>query len=174
MDVGLMRCDPPELKERLLSGGIDCALLHMPSTKGVSGLEWKVLKEVGMAAKVPLAHPLAKKKSLRLCDLAGENIVMYNRAIAPLCYDFVLQKFAGATGVAPNVQVHSRQQDAVGIHVAGSLGIAIVSELVPDWAGTFTVLIEDLREGFELVFAVKAGRWNETMEEVYQSMREDC
>ena len=171
VEIGLLRCDPPELKERLLSGKIDCALLHMPSVRDVSGIQWKILKEVGMAAKIPLTNPLSGRKSLRLRDLAKEDIVMYERSIAPLCYDFVLQKLAGENGNIPNVQVHSSQQDAVSVHVAGNRGIAVVSELVPEWAGTQSVPIEDFRQGFELVFAVKVGQWNETMEEIYQTMK---
>src|SRR5579863_2303615 len=59
---------------RLLRGGqADAALLHAPPDE-LAGLDTEVLLTEAPVAVLPASHPLARRASLRMTDLAGENL----------------------------------------------------------------------------------------------------
>lgn len=58
-------------------------------------------------------HPLAARPSLRLADLAGERLVMFERSVNATMYDFVLGA-CRASGFAPDI-VYATAQSQVGI-----------------------------------------------------------
>jgi DNA-binding transcriptional LysR family regulator len=65
-------------------------------------LETVVLFEERMLVVMSEDNPLASRKSLRIRDLAGEPLLMYDRHVVPYLYDKVLTAYAKA-GVTPKM-----------------------------------------------------------------------
>jgi DNA-binding transcriptional LysR family regulator len=84
--------------QSLLEGGIDVAFLR-PSVDFVE-LSSELLFEEPMVVYLSKAHPLAKRKCLRVKDLAGQTLLLFDRKSAPGLYDKTLELYAAA-GVNP-------------------------------------------------------------------------
>jgi DNA-binding transcriptional LysR family regulator len=65
-------------------------------------LEAQVLFEERFVVHVSRASPLAKRRSLRIQDLAGETLLLPNRNFCPPMYDRTLELYAQA-GISPSV-----------------------------------------------------------------------
>ncbi len=57
----------------LREGRADAALLYVPPDE-LSGLDTETLLSEVPVAVLPMSHPLARRASLRMTDLAGENL----------------------------------------------------------------------------------------------------
>lgn len=101
----------------LESGAIDCGFFH-PDAE-TPGLATRLLLRERNGVLLPAAHPLAKKKPLRLRDLAATPFVVFPRAHNPGFYDRILGAF-GRAGVTPRIseEVWPRT-NAVGLVRAG-------------------------------------------------------
>jgi len=86
--------------EGLLEGGIDVAFLR-PCIDFVE-LSSELLFEEPMVVYLSKAHPLAKRKCLRVKDLADQTLLLFDRKSAPGLYDKTLELYAAA-GVNPIV-----------------------------------------------------------------------
>jgi DNA-binding transcriptional LysR family regulator len=86
--------------ESLLEGRIDVAFLR-PCVDFVE-LSSELLFEEPMVVYISKAHPLAKRKSLRVKDLAEQTLLLFDRKSAPGLYDKTLELYAAA-GVNPIV-----------------------------------------------------------------------
>jgi DNA-binding transcriptional LysR family regulator len=86
--------------ESLLEGGIDVAFLR-PCVDYVQ-LSSELLFEEPMVVYLSKAHPLAKRKSLRVKDLVDQTLLLFDRKSAPGLYDKTLELYAAA-GVNPIV-----------------------------------------------------------------------
>ena len=116
----------------LLDGEIDVALVR--SVVDPAYLASEVLFEEKFVVHVAKASPLAKRRSLRLKDLAGETLLLPNRQLCTPMYDKTLELYAEA-GISPNV-LHvllspSPNSDAQIIHVACRKGIFIMPDEAP-------------------------------------------
>jgi DNA-binding transcriptional LysR family regulator len=89
-----------ELYKSLLDGEIDVAFLR-PCFE-LPELASELMFEEPMVVHISKANPLAKRKSLRLRDLANETLLMFDRVTAPGLYDKTLELYAAA-GVTPHV-----------------------------------------------------------------------
>jgi DNA-binding transcriptional LysR family regulator len=86
--------------QSLLEGGIDVAFLR-PCVDFVE-LSSELLFEEPIVVYLSKAHPLAKRKSLRVKDLAEQTLLLFDRKAAPGLYDKTLELYAAA-GVNPIV-----------------------------------------------------------------------
>ena len=77
------------LVARLLAGTIDVAFIYLPINNS-EGIAIDVLSEEPLVAVLPVGHPLAKSRSLRLRELADENYVMFSRELNPAAYDAIV------------------------------------------------------------------------------------
>ena len=104
--------------ESLKNGEIACGFFH-PDATPPPGLSTKVLMQEKNGVLLPVDHPLAKAKKLRLRDLADTPFVMFPRAHNPGFYDRVLGAFQAA-GVTPRIadEVWPRA-NAIGLVRAG-------------------------------------------------------
>lgn len=90
-------------------------------------------------------HPLTARASLRLADLAGERLVMFERNVNATLYDFLLDA-CEARGFAPEI-VYATTQSQVGIALAAQglgtmLGLSYIFTALP--AGLVWRTIADL------------------------------
>jgi transcriptional regulator, LysR family len=78
---------------------------------------------------LPRSHPLARRKSLYLQDLAGENFIMVPRGKGSALYDNIFSA-CQAAGFDPQViQLAPQLTSAINL-VAAGLGISIVPEAI--------------------------------------------
>ena len=113
----------------LLDGEIDVALMR--SEVDPSRLVAEVLFEEGFVVHMSKANPLARRRSLRLKDVAGETLLLPNRQYCASIYDKTLELYADA-GISPNITHVSLSptpnSDAQIILVACGKGIFIMPD----------------------------------------------
>lgn len=104
--------------ESLKTGEIACGFFH-PNVTLPPGLATKLLLQEKNGVLLPVEHPLAKTRKLRLRDLADTPFVMFPRAHNPGFYDRVLATFQQA-GITPRIadEVWPRS-NAIGLVRAG-------------------------------------------------------
>ena len=81
----------PRLVRRVLAGQLDAAFIALPTD--VRGLDVLELDHLPMVVALPSAHPLARRRLLRLADLAAEPVFWFERARQPAFYDHCQQVF---------------------------------------------------------------------------------
>ena len=82
----------PRLVRQLRKGQLDAAFIALPTD--VRGLDVLALDRLPTVVALPSAHPLARRRLLRLADLADEPIFWFERARQPAFYDHCEQVFA--------------------------------------------------------------------------------
>lgn len=82
----------PRLVRQLRAGRLDAAFVALPTD--VRGLDVLELDRLLMVVAMPSAHPLARRRLLRLADLAQEAVFWFERARQPAFYDHCEQVFA--------------------------------------------------------------------------------
>ncbi|KQR56814.1 LysR family transcriptional regulator [Acidovorax sp. Leaf160] len=82
----------PRLVRQLRKGHLDAAFIALPTD--VRGLDVLEIDRLPMVVALPSAHPLARRRLLRLADLADEPIFWFERARQPAFYDHCEQVFA--------------------------------------------------------------------------------
>jgi len=115
----------------LLDGEIDTAFTRSVIDPGQLCAE--VLFEEKFVVHVSKASPLARRRSLRVKDLANETLLLPNRQLCAAMYDKTLDLYAEA-GISPNV-LHvplspAPNSDAQIVHVACRKGIFIMPDEV--------------------------------------------
>jgi DNA-binding transcriptional LysR family regulator len=85
----------------LQAGEFACGFFH-PEAQMTSGLRTRELLREYNGVLLPANHPLAKRPSLRLRELAATPFVLFPRANNPGFYDRVLAAFARA-GITPRI-----------------------------------------------------------------------
>jgi DNA-binding transcriptional LysR family regulator len=85
----------------------------------------QVIREEPLCVAVPLHHPLARARRLRLSRTVGEPLILYPNSPRPSFADQVLSFYADA-GIEPTIGLEVREvQTALGL-VASGAGICIV------------------------------------------------
>jgi DNA-binding transcriptional LysR family regulator len=84
----------------LVEGKVDVGFLRPPVDR--VHLNSEPLFEERLVVLVSRANPLAKRKSLRIRDLAGENLLLHDRCASASLHDKILDLFARA-GIAPTI-----------------------------------------------------------------------
>src|SRR5580698_956638 len=85
----------------LEAGSLDIGFLRLP-IGGHSSLDVVTVHRESFVLVVPSSHELATRKRVRLCEVAGENFVMYERTWAPGFHDLMFGILRDA-GIVPNV-----------------------------------------------------------------------
>lgn len=108
----------------LQSGEIACGFFHPDAP--TPGLRTRVLLRERNGVLLPSAHPLARRATLRLRDLAATPFVLFPRPHNPGFYDRILAAFASA-GIAPRIaeEVWPRA-NAIGL-VRGGVGATFMT-----------------------------------------------
>lgn len=119
--------------ELLHSRGLDAGLIVLP--EDVDGLHLVIVSDVALGVLVADAHPLAARADLEWPDLDGQDLLLFDRALAPGYHDALLSTCAAA-GWRPNrIRVGPPRH---ALFVAELLHGDAVIALRPHW---------DLREG---------------------------
>lgn len=82
----------PRLIRQLRKGRLDAAFIALPTH--TEGLDVSELDRLPMMVAMPSAHPLAKRRIIRLTDLAKEPVFWFERSRQPAFYDHCQRIFA--------------------------------------------------------------------------------
>ncbi|HWQ51346.1 MAG TPA: LysR family transcriptional regulator [Terriglobales bacterium] len=149
LEMTVVRGNPPELKEALREGRLDCALLHAPSLADAGWADSVRVARATIVARVVADSPLNDGEPVTLARIAAQPMVRYPRAMAPLCYDLVDEAFAAA-GLAPTVGVQAVDQEGITIHTTAGHGVSLVGSINPPWEGVVSLPIANWHPDFNL------------------------
>ena len=117
---------PDRQLEAFAAGRMDLGFTR-PLPPGYPQLATQLLLEEQLLVALPESHPLARRVSLGLAELAAEPFVLLERTEASSLYDQVIAACVGA-GFSPQV-VHSPQlMTTVTMMVAAEQGVSLVPE----------------------------------------------
>src|ERR1700685_4356568 len=110
--------------QMLESGSLDAGFLRMPVGEHAA-LDVVTVHREPFVLVVPSSHKLAKKKRVRLREVAGEDFVMYERTYAPGFHDLMYGIFRDAR-IVPNVTQTAVEIPTLISLVASGMGITIM------------------------------------------------
>src|SRR6202161_2490896 len=110
--------------QMLETGALDIGFLRVP-IGGHSALDVVTVHREPFVLVVPSSHKLAKRKRVRLSELAGQDFVMYERTFAPGFHDLIDGIFRDA-GIVPNVSQTAGELPTLIALVDSGMGITIL------------------------------------------------
>ena len=110
------------IPEWIASGQIDFGFVNPLAG---TNLKTKTVKSGEMLAVLPKNHPLAKKKSIQLQDIAAEPYILLEEGH----YSEPMAAFEVA-GIQPNIQYTIHDDYAIMMMVEAGLGVSILAELI--------------------------------------------
>lgn len=133
---------------------IDIGLAQTPDL--LPGLHSRIFAQVPLVAAMPDGHPLTRKRSVQLAQLAHEDFVVVPREIGPGFFDLLISACM-AQGFSPRIVHQVRHQvTAMGI-VATSAAVALVPATM---ARASTPGVTFLRLAGEPIYAKYSIIWN--------------
>ena len=106
----------------LASGDIDVGFIRYYG-HSLKGLARKVFLKESYVVAMPAQHRLADRSEVRLSELKGESLIMFNRAYHPGLFDTILELFSQAGVKSSMIQETHRHITAIAL-VAAGMGIA--------------------------------------------------
>ncbi len=116
IDVGLLRPNAPAVGAP--AAGV--AIVRM-----APGLESRVVSSDPVVVALPARHRLARRKRLRLEELADEPFVFYSRPSGPVVHDTLIG-FCRAAGFTPRIEQVAADVQTIVSLVAAGLGISLL------------------------------------------------
>jgi DNA-binding transcriptional LysR family regulator len=110
--------------QMLQAGSLDIGFLRLPIGEH-SALDVVTVHREPFVLVVPSAHKLAKRKRVRLREVAGQDFVMYERTYAPGFHDLMLGILRDA-GIVPNISQTAGEIPMLISLVASGMGITIM------------------------------------------------
>lgn len=140
----------PRLVRQLRTRRLDAALIALPTE--TEGLSVTVLDRQPMIVALPSAHPLARRRTLSLRDLADESIYIFERARQPAFFDYCRRVFQ-KHGFTPRAVREPEDHHVILAGVANGEAFALLprSFMALKRAG---VSYRALREGDELAVSI--------------------
>jgi DNA-binding transcriptional LysR family regulator len=111
----------------LLEGTLDLAFLR--DGDPTDGIETATVLREPYVAVLPASHTLARKRSLRLADLADQPFVLFARRMGPLAFDRTVACCERA-GFRPNIVQDAPQWPTLVRLVAAGLGVSLAPACV--------------------------------------------
>lgn len=116
------------LIRRIRDGSIDLGLVNLWTTD-VEGLQIRGLATSRLVAAIPSTWPLARRKSIRLAELAGLPFVLFPQRHSPKLYDSIFE-LCRASGFVPEIVEKSAQPNAILCMVASEVGVTLSDDAV--------------------------------------------
>jgi DNA-binding transcriptional LysR family regulator len=135
VEVRLEHVEEPEELRRLRSGDLDLAVvfrvreeLESGRHQADEGFDNRYLADDPYRVVLPLTHPLARRRRLRLADLAAERFTAPpSGGFHP--YRTLLERLCADAGFEPNVAHEVNDVTVARAFVAAGLGVAVLPEL---------------------------------------------
>jgi len=138
VEVSLRNILTAEQIQMLETGALDIGFLRLP-IGGHSALDIVTVHREPFVLVIPSSHKLAKRKRVRLREVAGENFVMYERTWAPGFHDLMFGILRDA-GIVPNVTQTAGEVPTLISLVHSRMGITIMPLSVPKHSAASVVV----------------------------------
>lgn len=153
--LAVTEVDSADAIEALESGTIDLALVRIEGDVGAAIRSRPLLRD-RLAVAVPAWHPLAKRKAVRIRELADQDFVMFPRSVSPSFFDGIIAA-CHEHGFTPRLLHEARSLASQVAMVGCSQGIALVPSGLKSLASE-AVSVKPLHEVIEVVTIALA--WN--------------
>jgi DNA-binding transcriptional LysR family regulator len=110
--------------EALAAGTQDVGILFRAGS-GLPGFATRLIEHAHSVAAVPSGHPLARKKRMRIADMAGQPFISLDPRINPEAHA-AINAACRAAGFVPSIVQYANQTYTMLSLVANQLGLAIV------------------------------------------------
>ena len=124
VELSLRNIVTAEQVRMLEAGALDIGFLRLP-IGGNTALDVVLVHREPFVLVVPASHKLAKRKSVRLRELAGQDFVGYERTHAPGFHDLIFGILRDA-GIAPNISQSAAEIPTLVSLVDSGMGITIL------------------------------------------------
>ncbi len=125
VQLAVQDSSPSEQLAALAGGTLDGGFVGLKPSGGTAGIRFRAWSREALVAVVPLGHPLAERKTLRLKALAGEGLVAVSSDAAP-AFATHLRELCRQAGFRPRIVQESPRAQAVAVMVAAGGGIALL------------------------------------------------
>lgn len=115
----------PRLVRQVRAGKLDAAFIALPTD--AQGLDVLALDRLPMVVALPSSHALARRRVLRLADLAREAVFWFERARQPAFYDHCQKVFAQHGFAPPKLREPADHHVLLG-EVASGRGMALLPQ----------------------------------------------
>jgi DNA-binding transcriptional LysR family regulator len=127
VELSMSLSEPESSVPRLRSGDLDLALVFDSGSRGPDdGLERVHLIEDPMYVALPLDHPLAHRRRVRIADLAGEPWVA---GTADCECNKLISRACAVAGYQPRIAFETDDYTAMQGFVAAGVGVSLIAEL---------------------------------------------
>lgn len=123
-----------EMLVRLRDGVLQLAILVKPERAMLRGLKFEQLAVDAIRVAVPPEHPFAKRRSVKIEEIARERLLAYSREGYPEYHESLSRMF-GKGRKAPRIAEEHDGINSLAAAVAAGNGVALVSESVACLAG---------------------------------------
>lgn len=117
-----------EQAQELQARRIEIGVVRLP-VANASGCEMRVIRRERMIAVLPASHPLCKRKTVALKDLADEAFMMFPPERVPSLHAKTLEA-CRAAGFSPRVALEAWQMPTMVSLVAAGVGVALLPEQI--------------------------------------------
>jgi DNA-binding transcriptional LysR family regulator len=124
-DLSVVIDTSPRLVRQLRAGRLAAAFIALPTETG--GLDVTRLDTLPMMVAMPSSHRLARRRLVRLADLADEVMFGFERSRQPAFHDHCQRCFA-RHGFAPRVVKEPADHHVLLAEVAGGRGISLLPQ----------------------------------------------
>ena len=129
LEVQIRHAYPPEIRHQLALGNYDVAFFLRPVGTSISQLLTRRVGESRLQLLVYDAHPFARRMSVDIHELAGEDIVMLERRISPEIVDFFSARCVEA-GFSLNAVRYVRDIENAAVLVSAGRGISFAHSMM--------------------------------------------
>jgi DNA-binding transcriptional LysR family regulator len=128
VELSMDLAEPPEAEQRLRSGECDVAVTNLATLSGsIEGLEYVPILEDPMYVAMPAGHPLARRQTLRLEELAEEDWMLGSLNTCPDTSIFL--RACQRAGFEPRIAFHTDDYLAIQGFVAAGMGVSFIPDL---------------------------------------------
>ncbi len=158
VEISLTELPMAEIVEALQRGTVDLGLL-LPYFDSEL-LEREVILRLPMRAALPRGHPLARRKSIRLKQLAKDRFILVARSLASGLYDYIVGTCQQA-GFTPKVAQEATYIPTLLRMVAAGYGVSLVPKM-PKPMEVQDVAFVQIQEPYPAVELCMAWRANDS------------
>ena len=120
--------EPPDAEQRVRAGQCDIAVSNLASmTRAADGLDYLPLLDDPMYVALPAGHPLARRRTVGLRELAGEDWMLGSLSSCPDTSIFL--RACQRAGFEPRIAFHTDDYFAIQGFVAAGMGVSFIPGL---------------------------------------------
>lgn len=128
VELSMDLAEPGDAEARLRAGEWDVAVTNLAApARSAGGIDYLPLLEDPLYVALPAGHPMARRRTLRLQELADEDWMLGSGGACPDTTIFL--RACQAAGFEPRIAFHSDDYLAIQGFVAAGMGVSFIPDL---------------------------------------------